>query len=275
MLLEQVDKPFSDERFLFEPKIDGFRLILIRKNGVTKLFTRHGNDVTAKYSELISEGPDVILDGELTVIHPETGIPDFELTMSRFHSNTSKLPISYVVFDILQYGPERLNLIDQPLLKRKELLEEVIDDTPTMCKIAYIHGRGEDLFQAIVNRKMEGIVAKRLDSTIAPGRRSKFWLKVINYQYASVFITGIRKGEFGWLASIKDQNGQLKNVGIIELGVSVEHKRALKTIFPSLRVGEDEHFVYLQPTIQAKVKFRHWTSQGLMRLPVFIEFDLV
>jgi len=83
MLLEQVDTPFSDGRCIYEPKIDGHRLELSRSNGKTRLFTRHNNDVTAKYPELITDGPDMILDGELAVIDPVTGIPDFELTMSR------------------------------------------------------------------------------------------------------------------------------------------------------------------------------------------------
>nr|WP_241970868.1 hypothetical protein [Brevibacillus sp. Leaf182] len=56
MLLEQADKLFSDGRYVFEPKIDGRRLILSRRNGETRLYTRNNNDVTAKYSELIMDG---------------------------------------------------------------------------------------------------------------------------------------------------------------------------------------------------------------------------
>ncbi|WP_307725644.1 hypothetical protein [Brevibacillus reuszeri] len=54
MLLEQIDKPFSDAQYVFEPKIDGHRLELSRSNGKTRLFTRHNNDVTSKYPELVT-----------------------------------------------------------------------------------------------------------------------------------------------------------------------------------------------------------------------------
>jgi len=44
MLLEKREKPFDDERYIFEPKIDGHRLLLVRSGGVVRLFTRHEND---------------------------------------------------------------------------------------------------------------------------------------------------------------------------------------------------------------------------------------
>ncbi len=78
MLLEQIEKPFSDGRYVFEPKIDGHRLELTRSKGKTHLFTRHNNDVTTKYPELVTDSPDIILDGELAEMDPDTGIPDFE-----------------------------------------------------------------------------------------------------------------------------------------------------------------------------------------------------
>ena len=103
----------------------------------------------------------MILDGELAVMDPDTGILDFELTMQRFQLKRSRLPISYVVFDILHYEGAELNGL--PLLERKAVLDRAITDTPTMNKLAYIDGHVEDLWDAIVERKMEGIVAKRKD----------------------------------------------------------------------------------------------------------------
>lgn len=73
MLLEQAESPFSDGRYVFEPKIDGHRLLLSRSNGGTRLYTRHNNDVTSIYPELISNGPDIVLDGEIAVMDPDTG----------------------------------------------------------------------------------------------------------------------------------------------------------------------------------------------------------
>ncbi|MED1792856.1 ATP-dependent DNA ligase [Brevibacillus nitrificans] len=267
MLLEQVDKPFSDGSYIFEPKIDGHRLILSRTRGETKLYTRHNNDVTVKYPELVTDGPDIVLDGELAVFDPETGIPDFELTMSRFQSKRSQLPISYVVFDILRH--DGADLRTTPLIERKKVLDLVVDDSSTMSKIACVDGRGESLWDAIVERKMEGIVAKRKDGLYHPDKRTDDFVKIINYSYADVSIAGWRKGDFGWLAHV---NG--RPAGIIELGVPPTHKQAFYGVAKPMITGEDRDFVYVQPRIKARVKFRNWTKNGMLRTPVFVEFVL-
>jgi DNA ligase-1 len=87
MLLEKSDKPFNDPAYLFEPKIDGHRLIMSYKNGETRLFTRHNNECTRQYPELWNPtitGEDYVLDGELCSVDPETGSIDFEKVMERF-----------------------------------------------------------------------------------------------------------------------------------------------------------------------------------------------
>ncbi|KIL36234.1 ATP-dependent DNA ligase, partial [Cohnella kolymensis] len=88
MLLEKVEKPFDDDNYIFEPKIDGHRLILSVQNGEVRLFTRHNNDVTRQYPELhavpIDDHSDTVLDGEVACINPETGSIDFEMVMERF-----------------------------------------------------------------------------------------------------------------------------------------------------------------------------------------------
>lgn len=272
MLLEQIDNPFSDGRYIFEPKIDGHRMILSRCNGVTRLYTRHNNDVTSKYPELISDGPDIVLDGELAAFDPETGIPDFELTMERFQSRRSRLSVSYVVFDILRY--DGADLRGLPLMERKSILDRAIADSPTISKIAYIDGHGEALWDAVVERNMEGVVAKRKDGRYHTGKRTDDFVKVINYSYADVHIAGYRKGDFGWLAHVPAEGGRLRPAGVIELGVPPTHKQAFNGVIKQLITGEDRDYVYVEPRIKARVKFRNWTKSGMLRSPVFVEFIL-
>ncbi len=94
MLLEKRESPFYDERYTFEPKIDGHRLIVSVLDGVVRLFTRHNNDVTRQYPELhdapIAGCADVVLDGEVAVVNPETGTVDFEAIMERFQIRRSE-----------------------------------------------------------------------------------------------------------------------------------------------------------------------------------------
>lgn len=55
----------------------------------------------------------------------------------------------------------------------------------------HIEGAGEELYTQIETMGMEGVVGKRKDSQYV-SRRSKDWLKVINWSYANVFITGYK-----------------------------------------------------------------------------------
>lgn len=280
MLLEKRDRPFDDSRFIYEPKIDGHRLVLSKIGGNTKLFTRHHNECTVQYPELLSLPieKDIVLDGEVYCIN-ENGQVDFELVMSRFQTKgerkiaaaSEKLPVGFMVFDILHYDGQDLRRL--PLMERKELLNKVVPDTTSMSKIQYIDKDGCALFDAMKSNDMEGIVCKRKDSVYV-GKRSSDWIKVINYQYANVFITGFRKGEFGWLTSVMDTNGRLRPAGIIELGVPPIHKEAFRRVCKQLVTGEDKSFVYLEPCQKVTVKFRNWTKNGMLRSPVFVDFVL-
>lgn len=84
--------------------------------------------------------------------------------------------------------------------------------------VPFVEGAGEALFAQIEARGMEGVVAKRKDSAYV-SRRSIDWQKIINWTYADVYITGYRKGEFGWLAAVNEGNSakKLRPAGIIEL----------------------------------------------------------
>lgn len=280
MLLEKSDKPFDDSRFIYEPKIDGHRMVLSQIGGETKLYTRHHNECTAQYPELMDLpiDKDMILDGEVYCID-ERGQVDLDLVMSRFHTKGAskiaaamkRLPVGLMVFDILHYDGQDLRGL--PLMERKEILNRIVPDTPTIRKIQFIEKEGTALFNAMEQNDMEGIVCKRKDSTYV-GKRSADWIKVINYQYADVFISGYRKGDFGWLTSVVDTNGKMRPAGIIELGVPPVHKQAFRGICKQLVTGEDKSFVYLEPRLQATVKFRNWTKSGMLRSPVFVDFVL-
>jgi len=99
------------------------------------------------------------------------------------------------------------------------------------------------------------------------GQRSVDWLKIINYTYATVQIAGYRKNQFGWLAQYEG-----RPVGTIELAVPTEHKRAFYGLADRLKVGEDRDYVYVEPKINARVRFRNWTRAGMLRSPEFVEF---
>ncbi|MDF9845405.1 ATP-dependent DNA ligase [Paenibacillus sp. PastF-1] len=205
MLLQTAPGPFSHSEFIYEPKIDGHRLIYSQQNGKIRLYTRHDNDCTRQYHELqLPFADDVILDGEVACVDPTTGVSDFESIMSRFSARrtdkitqlTGTLPAYYGIFDILQYKGQ--DLTGLPLMRRKEILARLALPSGSFGIVPHVDGAGEALFQQIEVRGMEGVVGKRKNSIYEIGRRSHAWQKVINWTYAEVYITGYRKQEFGW-----------------------------------------------------------------------------
>lgn len=278
MLLEKRESPFDDDRYIFEPKIDGRRLILSIENGAVRLYTRHHNDVTRQYPELhnvpIADTSDTVLDGEVAVVYPETGAVEFESVMERFHLRKSEKiaaasvtnPVHFFGFDILRY--KGVDLRKKPLTERKEILAAVVDNSPHFSRVLTVDGAGLALFDTIKKRGLEGIVGKRKGSAYV-GRRDANWLKFINYAYADVEIVGYRKGEFGWLVQ---HNG--KPAGIVELAVPVAHRKAFYNVSRGIITGEDRGFVYLRPALRAQVRFRNWTRAGILRTPEFVHFIL-
>ncbi|MBM7662783.1 DNA ligase-1 [Bacillus mesophilus] len=261
MLLHKTEQPFDSDDYITELKLDGIRLLYsVDLQGKVRLYTRHKNEVTSKFPELValnSIPPGTVLDGELIVTNEE-GKPDFEAVMSRFQSKRSHYCISYVVFDVLLHRGE--STVSIPLLKRKELLAEIVEtDTEILSKSQFVEGNGAAFFELTKAQLLEGIVLKKKDSKYEIGKRSHSWLKCINYQYADVLVTGYRKNEFGWLLS--DYSG--KPLGIMELGVS-EHER--KRGYQAKRLQESTDFVFIEP-FETKVKFREYTKAGLLRLP--------
>ena len=278
MLLETARGPFSHSDYIFEPKVDGHRLIYSQQSGNIRLYTRHNNDCTRQYPELILPfDSDIILDGEVACTDPETGLDDFEAVMSRFstrqHSKVQQLnrtlPVTFAIFDILQYKGQDLRKL--PLIQRKAILQSLTLPSKSFGIVPHVEGAGEALFAQIEAMGMEGVVGKKKDSQYS-SIRSREWQKVINWSYADVYITGYKKAEFGWLASVSDTSGKLRPAGIIEHGPSPKHKQAFRGVCQQIVSGEDKNHVYLEPRIQARVKMRNWTKSGLLRTPVFERF---
>lgn len=264
MLLQKTDQPFESSDYITELKLDGIRLIYtVDLSGKVRLYTRHNNEVTSKFPELLSLDipPGTTLDGEL-IVTDTNGKPDFESMMSRFQSRRSNTPVSFVVFDILSF--EGKSVTSLPLIERKALLNEVIpEDGNTISKVQFIEGNGPAYFDLVKTQELEGIVLKRKDSRYEVGKRSQSWLKCINYQFAEVFVSGFRKSKFGWL--LTDEDG--KYLGVMELGIPANERAK---VYNAEVATETEYYVYLAKPIKCRVKYRNLTRAKLLRLPSLV-----
>jgi len=280
MLLEKQNHPFDSDRYIFEPKIDGHRAILTHFSGKTNIFTRNGNNITRQYPELesITWGYDIVLDGEIACTNNATGKIDYESVMIRLKSQNQKkiqlltvsLPINFIVFDILWYKERDLRGL--PLLQRKSILSDVCTaQQPQTGIIPVVEDTGTILFEYIQSQSMEGIVAK-LKESIYVGKRSSSWLKIINWSYTTVYLTGFNKKGLGWNTAVRLENGHFRETGFIQHGMTRNHEAKFRLFCKENLLGEDTDNIYVKPILQANVKMRNWTSNGKLRIPVFIDF---
>ncbi|WP_349774452.1 hypothetical protein [Mesobacillus maritimus] len=126
----------------------------------------------------------------------------------------------------------------------------------------YINGNASAYFHLVQQQGLEGIVLKRKDSRYEVGKRSHPWIKVINYQYDDVLITRLRKGGFGLLLSFLDS----KPPGVMEFMPPAERKE-LYSLYQV--ISEDDNYIFIEP-IRFRVKYRHLTKGGLLRIPSFV-----
>jgi DNA ligase-1 len=270
MLLQYAENnlPFDSESTRCELKFDGIRLLVSKMDRI-RLYTRHNNECTSLFPELldIDLPTGTILDGEV-ILTDDLGRPDFEELMKRYKSKRDKRMVTFVAFDIIKY--KGIDVTGLPLHRRKELLEEAFDDSERYVKSRLVNGSSIEYFELVKINALEGIVIKDINSKYEVKKRSWSWLKVINWTYVDVFISGYRKNKFGWLTSVIDESGQLRPAGIIELGVTPLHKEDFYNI-RQLIIGEDKNYVYMKPVTKAKIKTRNWTKKGMLRSPVLVE----
>ena len=272
MLLEIAKTPFDSPDYIFEWKVDGVRCLLHYHQGRVRLQSRTGRDCTGAFPELQNPplaATECILDGEVTVLTANK--PDFEEAMGRYLAGPSaakglmlKKPISYVVWDILWHNGNCLT--NKPLIERKALLEQVVENNQYVTKIDWLKENGLALWSAVQENGLEGIVAKKKNSTYVH-RRSANWLKIKNYQEALVNVLGY-KPQDGYVLV-----GTGSEVQGHAAGMAKNDKAALWEILS--RYGTiDGPTTWLPAGIRGRVKFTTWSHKGNMRDCLWLGFEV-
>lgn len=182
MLLEKA-RPFSDDRYIFELKMDGYRMLA--QAGPGRLKSRNGADATGWFPEIVNALAKVrdgchVMDGEMCVLD-EYGRSDFEQlhARARLRGYRAGAPLAvYCVFDLLvEMGQPITHL---PLMERKRRLRRLLAPAPPgILLMTWVDGEhGLQIYQQAAQLRLEGVVAKLKDSPYLPGQRSRAWLKV-------------------------------------------------------------------------------------------------
>jgi bifunctional non-homologous end joining protein LigD len=286
--------PVDLDQYAFEYKWDGVRGIAYVEPDGLKLHSRNGLDITFKYPELqplaaALDGRRAILDGEIVCLH-DAGHPSFPHLQQRMQVSSraavekvrKQYPVWFVLFDVLWLDGQWTTHL--PLPERRELLEELTVEGPNWQTSPSHIGEGRTMLETARRHGIEGIVAKRLDSTYEPGRRSSAWVK-IKIVHRQEFVIG------GWvpeesaaarrvgsmLIGYHDCDGKLRYAGRIGTGLNADwHERLFREFAKRSRSSSPfADFVplagvqFVHPKLVAEIEFRRWPDGGLVQQGAF------
>jgi bifunctional non-homologous end joining protein LigD len=286
MLAASSDSLPEGPGWVYEPKWDGYRAIVVVTGGEATLTSRNGNDLSERFRPVASavvqavRSPNAVLDGEIVALD-EHGRSSFSL----LQQGTGTLAL--VLFDLLELEGE--SLIERPLSERRDRLERLIDERADRVMVSPTFDDGQALLAAAREQGLEGVVAKRLDSRYAPGRRSSDWRKVKVKGRQELVIAGYTRGQgrrsagFGSLVVGVHEGGDLRWAGNVGTGFTdAEIDRLLAKLRPlerstspfaepprMPRVRRDD-VVWVEPELVAEVAFAEWTHDGRLRAPVYL-----
>lgn len=200
MLCDPVGALPRGDEWIFEIKLDGFRVIASKLKGdEVTLWSRNANTLNRKFFYIANElsflPHDTILDGELVALD-DAGRPQFSLLQS-FRSAADR--VRYVIFDILRLRGR--NLTNLALLERKEILAQEVGGHASQVLVSeFSEGSAAAMLREVKERKLEGLVAKRKDSVYEPGERSGAWVKYRANQGQEFVVGGYIPGAHGFEA---------------------------------------------------------------------------
>src|SRR3972149_4617187 len=247
MLAKEAPNAFSDKDWIFEIKWDGFRA-LAYVNGKVSLRSRNNKELIDNFPELKELKQltrNVVLDGEIIII--KNGKADFQALQERGKAvkardiQTERIasPAEYIVFDILEKDGNPLTNLS--LIERKKILQNSLREGEHVTISDFIEEKGEDYYKAALEKGIEGIIAKRKDSSYQSGFRSSDWLKMKKLQSCDCVIfgytrgTGVRAQTFGALIlGLYDKENPVF-VGKVGTGFSDELLENLSSTFQKLK----------------------------------------
>ncbi|HZF66336.1 MAG TPA: DNA ligase D, partial [Chitinophagaceae bacterium] len=284
MLAVLTDQPFSSSDWLFEIKWDGYRALAYIDQNNFDLLSRNNLSFKDKYAPVAEALQPLklraVLDGEIVAVNEE-GRAEFQLLQN--WQTTREGHLCFYVFDIIWLNGKDLTQL--PLLERKKILQQAIPASHDVIKYSdHVLTDGEQFFEVALKGGLEGIMAKRIDSSYDVGGRTKSWLKIKVNQRQEVVIAGFTAPRnsrqfFGALLLGVYQNGELTYVGHSGSGFN---SKSLQSLYKKMQplIIERSPFrkppktnspaTWVQPNLVAEIKFTEWTQDLQARHPIFM-----
>ncbi|WP_080421688.1 DNA ligase D [Burkholderia ubonensis] len=288
-LATAVKQPPADGSWLWELKLDGYRMMTRIDGDDIRLLTKEGNDWSARLPRLkqaISdmEVENAWLDGELVVLNA-AGLPDFSALQNAFDRRSTATIVMFV-FDLMWLNG--VDLRPRPLRERREILARVLEpaEGPLLRLSQLFPQDPQSLLASARKLKLEGLMGKRADAPYRSGRGTD-WVKLKCNLRQEFVIGGFSRrhgataGVQSLLLGVYELNGSLRFAGRVQPQLSPSkaaafYAQALQLaraeppfrMPPALERGRDYYWV--EPELVCEVAFLEWTRGGTIRHPSFI-----
>ena len=188
-----------------------------------------------------------------------------------------------MIFDLLWLDGH--SLMGLPYYERRDRLLALQLSGASWQTPEYLLGDGSEVLKASAAQDLEGIVAKRLDSTYEPGRRSTTWVKIKNVSRQELVIGGWLPGKGGRSAAHRRaarrrlRRGRLlRYAGRVGTGFTERprppRRPAGRNRAPAIAVlrparAPPRGAVFCEPRLVAEIEFTEWTARGSLRHPSY------
>jgi bifunctional non-homologous end joining protein LigD len=282
----------------YEFKWDGVRALATISGGRVRLHARSGAEITIAYPELgglpaaLADAgiTDAVLDGEIVALD-EAGKPSFRALSERMHVRdrgrarqlAATQPVTYMIFDVLSANGSDICTV--PYIQRRELLESIGPHLGASGRwvVPPSFSDAEATVEVAHSMALEGVVAKRLNSTYRPGTRSPDWIKVKDDRTGDYVIGGWRVGRRALgavLVGVPSQAGLIYR-GRVGGGISAAVERDLLARLKPLRISDSpftaplpredsKDAFYTRPELVVEVRYGNLTPDGRLRFPRFV-----
>jgi bifunctional non-homologous end joining protein LigD len=292
MLARGVSELPQGSDWIYEVKWDGYRALAIKYGDAVDLLSRKGNSLATDFPSVVAAVRQLpvgvaMLDGEIVALD-DTGRPQFQLLQNRRSARDGQ--IVFYAYDLLQVDGDDLRRC--PLAARKERLAELVSGSPVRFS-ANLPGTPKHILAQAHSLGLEGIVAKRRDSSYDSGERSGAWLKLKLSPEQEFVIGGYKPGKpLESLLVGYYQGEELMFAGKVRQGLNPQNRVSLwRTLQPLLSDrcpfanvpnSKKSHFgegitpeqmkelKWVKPKLVAQVSFAEWTTSGNLRHATFL-----
>jgi len=293
MLATLIEKPFDKEGWQYEIKWDGYRVVAFCSKEKVLLKSRNDKSFNEKFYPVLKAMEEwnvhAVLDGEVVVLD-EDGKSNFG-ALQNWRSEADG-ELYYYVFDLLWLNGKDLTKI--PLSERRIMLKQIIPENDIIRISENFEVNGIEFFETAKKIGLEGIIAKRSDSTYTAGTRTKDWLKIKANNTREMVIGGytINEGSTKSFSSLLlgvYDNGHLIYTGKAGTGFSDRQQIELLKQFKSHivetppfkevpEINKPSRFqhshpnakaVWMKPELVCEVSYTEMTKDGIMRHPTF------